>query len=141
MNVERDTSHERAEQALKTLNARRQQLAGMLAAPGTWRVTNAMRKVTIDLNAVDEEIALTRAALMPMRQQHVQVLQQVYAEPIRDAAARARVALLEAEAACGEINAMRASLREAGGEARDIAAAKLLMPLRQLLRPIAGDDH
>lgn len=51
MNVERDPSHEQAEQALKTLNARRAQLQGMLAGPATGRITNAMKRVARDLTS------------------------------------------------------------------------------------------
>lgn len=80
-----------------------------------------------------------RQSLLPLRQRHLEAMKAAYEPACRDAAARALVALLEVEACCGEINAMRAELRMAGGEATNLPSSKLMAPIRQLLRQIVGE--
>ena len=138
--VEMLPAHQQAEDALRDLTARRKELQSMLAGPGSWRISDALKRTARDLTAVDDEIAHTREALLPMRAKHAEAVRDFYREPIRDAARRALVALDEATLAVEEINAMRLEIRAAGGEGSNVPAEKLLIPLRQLLRPLAGGD-
>lgn len=138
-NVAMLPAHAEAETALRHLNARRLELQSVVANNLQRRhVTPAVKQAARDLTSVEAEIADTRSALLPLRAAHAEAVKQAHAEPLRDAARRALLALDEAETCVAEINAMRLAIRAVGGEAANVPAEKLLVPVRQLLRPIAG---
>lgn len=139
----RELVHEQAETLLQNLRRRRKAmrdepdaLVAAAVGPGT---TPAMRTLVNEHRALDVEIARVRHSLIPLRHRHLENVKAALRGPARAAAERALAAIAELESAAAELNAMRAEIRAVGGQAPDLAAAKIVVPLVLHLRRIVGE--